>query len=67
MLPYLFRPGYSMKWPPSGIGLYVCKYYMQDIKGEIYLTNEKERIPGFGGAQFTLDFSRVKEKENDKK
>jgi signal transduction histidine kinase len=66
MLPYLFRPGYSMKWPPSGIGLYVCKYYMQDIKGDIYLTNERERISGYSGAQFTLDFSRVKGKENDK-
>lgn len=66
MLPYLFQPGYSMKWPPSGIGLYVCKYYMQDLKGEIYLTNEKERIPGYSGAQFTLDFSRVKETEDAK-
>jgi signal transduction histidine kinase len=65
ILPYLFRPGYSMKWPPSGIGLYVCKYYMQDIKGDIYLTNEKERIPGYAGAQFTLDFSRVKGNEEN--
>lgn len=64
IMPYLFQPGYSLKFPPSGIGLYVCKYYMLDIKGEIYLTNEKERIQGYSGAQFTLDFSRVKEEEN---
>ncbi len=66
IMPYLFQPGYSLKFPPSGIGLYVCKYYMLDIKGEIYLTNEKERIVGYSGAQFTLDFSRVKEPEDAK-
>ncbi len=66
IMPYLFQPGYSLKFPPSGIGLYVCKYYMLDIKGEIYLTNEKERISGYSGAQFTLDFSRVKEGNNGK-
>lgn len=66
ILPYLFQPGYSLKFPPSGIGLYVCKYYMLDIKGDIYLTNNKERIPNYQGAQFTLDFSRVQEKENGK-
>lgn len=66
ILPYLFQPGYSLKFPPSGLGLYICKYYMLDIKGEIYLTNENERIKGFNGAQFTLDFSRVK-KETDGK
>lgn len=66
IMPYLFQPGYSLKFPPSGLGLYICKYYMLDIKGEIYLTNENERIKGFEGAQFTLDFSRVK-KESDGK
>ena len=26
--PYLFEAGYSMKIPPSGLGLYICKAYM---------------------------------------
>lgn len=62
ILPYLFQPGYSLKFPPSGLGLYICKYYMKDIKGDIYLTNEKDRVDNLGGAQFTLDFSRNKTK-----
>jgi signal transduction histidine kinase len=66
IIPHLFQPGYSLKFPPSGIGLYVCKYYMLDIKGEIYLTNQNERINGFSGAQFTLDFSKVMEVKNGK-
>ncbi|HYV93579.1 MAG TPA: sensor histidine kinase [Chitinophagales bacterium] len=60
ILPYLFQPGYSLKFPPSGLGLYICKYYMQDMKADIYLTNEKDRIENLTGAQFTLDFSRNK-------
>ena len=61
ILPYLFEPGYSLKFPPSGIGLYVCKHYMKSMKGDIYMTPENERIKDLPGAQFTLDFSRVKE------
>lgn len=57
--PYLFEPGYSLKTPASGLGLYICKYYMQDIKGDIYLTNSRECLPELNGAQFTLDFYRV--------
>lgn len=67
IIPYLFQPGYSLKFPPSGLGLYICKYYMLDIKGEIYLTNERDRIKGYNGAQFTLDFSRVKKEKNEGK
>jgi len=57
ILPYLFEPGYSLKFPPSGLGLYICKHYMRDMKGDIYLTNTADRLKNLSGAQFTLDFS----------
>lgn len=59
ILPYLFKPGYSLKIPPSGLGLYICKYYMQTIKGDINLVTERERIKSLKGAQFALDFNKV--------
>ncbi|MBK6989649.1 MAG: ATP-binding protein [Bacteroidetes bacterium] len=34
IMPYLFQPGYSLKFPPSGLGLYVCKHYMNIMKRE---------------------------------
>lgn len=61
--PYLFKPGYSLKVPPSGLGLYICKYYMQDMGGDIYEAPIKDRTHELQGAQFILDFSRVKEGE----
>ncbi|GAG03420.1 unnamed protein product, partial [marine sediment metagenome] len=61
--PYLFEPGYSLKVPPSGIGLYVCKFYMQDLGGDIYEAPTSDRTHELHGAQFILDFSRVKEGE----
>lgn len=60
--PYLFQPGYSLKIPPSGLGLYISKYYMQSFKGDIYLTTERERLKDFSGAQFTIDFAKVPSK-----
>ncbi|MGE4385254.1 MAG: ATP-binding protein [Endomicrobiaceae bacterium] len=63
IMRYLFEPGYSLKVPPSGLGLYICKYYMRSIKGDINLTPNKDRIKDMPGAQFTLDFSRVIRKE----
>ena len=59
ILPYLFQPGYSLRVPPSGLGLYICKYYMQSMKGNAYATLERERIENLAGAQFTLDFGSV--------
>ena len=57
---YLFEPGYSTKIPPSGLGLYICKHYMQSMNGDIYETHGRERISGLAdGAQFTLDFEKV--------
>jgi signal transduction histidine kinase len=61
--PYLFQPGYSLRVPPSGLGLYVCKYYMQSMGGDIYEVPLKRRREGFKGAQFILDFARIPEKK----
>ncbi len=68
MLPYLFQPGASLKFPPSGLGLYVSKHYMNLMKkrGDIYLAKERDRLQNFNGAQFILDFSNVIFKENEK-
>jgi signal transduction histidine kinase len=61
ILPYLFQPGYSLKEPQSGLGLYVCKHYMNLMKkrGDIYLVKEHDRLKDMTGAQFLLDFSKV--------
>lgn len=66
IMPYLFQPGYSLKFPPSGLGLYVCKHYMNLMKkrGDIYLAKERDKIKGLSGAQFLLDFSKVIYKED---
>lgn len=61
--PYLFEPGYSLKVPPSGLGLYICKYFMNSMSGSIYETSQKERILNCNGAQFTLDFLNVPSKK----
>jgi len=68
ILPYLFQPGYSLKFPPSGLGLYVCKHYMNLMKkrGDIYLAKERDKIMGLNGAQFLLDFSKVISIEDEK-
>jgi signal transduction histidine kinase len=64
IMKYLFQPGYSLRKDASGLGLYICKYYMQDMKGDIYVTPDKDRIESLPGAQFTLDFKKVaREKE----
>ncbi len=57
--PYLFQPGYSMKIPPSGLGLYICKAYMHTMGGDIHLTTDRERLSDVQGAQFTIEFSGV--------
>lgn len=59
MRPNLFQPGYSLKIPPSGFGLYVCSHYMKQMKGRIYEAGQNDVIDGYGGAQFVLDFSKV--------
>ncbi|MCX6735794.1 MAG: sensor histidine kinase [Candidatus Parcubacteria bacterium] len=59
ILPYIFEQGYSLKIPPSGLGLYICKHYMHSMRGDIYLTLDRERINELSGAQFTLDLGKV--------
>ncbi|MDP1764102.1 MAG: sensor histidine kinase [Sediminibacterium sp.] len=68
IMPYLFQPGYSLKFPPSGLGLYVCKHYMNNMKkrGDIYLAKNRDRIQGLNGAQFLLDFSKVISNDDEK-
>ncbi|OHD86296.1 MAG: hypothetical protein A3I60_02360 [Sulfuricurvum sp. RIFCSPLOWO2_02_FULL_43_45] len=57
--PYLFKPGYSMKVPQSGLGLYISKYYMQDMGGDLYLVDKRHELPGINGAQFVLNFKKT--------
>jgi signal transduction histidine kinase len=62
----LFEPGYSLKVPQSGLGLYICKYYMKAMKGDIYETHNRERLKDFNpGAQFTLDFEKVPSRKEE--
>ena len=60
MLPLLFEPFYSEKSPPSGLGLYVCRYYLGQMKATIRLAKTKERCE-LEGAQFLLDFGKSPE------
>ena len=57
--PYLFEAGYSMKIPPSGLGLFICKSYMNAINGNIFETPAPYRLKEINGAQFTIDFNNV--------
>lgn len=64
----LFEPGYSLKVPQSGLGLYICKYYMKAMNGDIYETHNRERLKGIEpGAQFTLDFEKVPSRKEEAK
>ncbi len=63
--PYLFEAGYSMKIPPSGLGLYICKSYMTAMKGAIYETPLPNRLGFIQGAQFTIDFNHVPSRKED--
>lgn len=62
--PSLFQPGYSLKIPPSGLGLYICKTYLNNLKAQIYETPAKDRLKELPGAQFTLDFNKTPEDRN---
>ncbi len=57
--PNLFQPGYSLRIPPSGLGLYICKTYLNGMKGRIYETPMRDRIPSLNGAHLTIDFSKT--------
>ena len=60
MRPVLFEPFYSEKSPPSGLGLYICRYYLGQIKATIRLAKSSERCE-LEGAQVLLDFGKSSE------
>lgn len=62
MRPHLFEPFFSLKNPPSGLGLYISRYYVNQLKGTLREAFPNERITSLNGAQFTLLFPR---KEGD--
>lgn len=54
---HLFEPFFSLKSPPSGLGLYICRYYMRQLKrGDIREARPEERMADYKGAQFVLIF-----------
>jgi signal transduction histidine kinase len=58
MVDNLFKPFYSQKIPPSGLGLYICRHYLAQCKGAIRLARSGERS-SLVGAQFLVDFSKT--------
>ena len=58
--PVLFQPFYSEKSPPSGLGLYICQYYLGQMKATIRLATPGERCD-LEGAQFLLHFKKGSE------
>jgi len=56
--PHLFKPFYSEKSPPSGLGLYICRHYLAQEHGTIRLARESERCE-LVGAQFVIDLSKT--------
>ena len=56
--PHLFKPFYSEKSPPSGLGLYICRHYLAQERATIRLARPNERCE-LVGAQFILDFSKT--------
>jgi signal transduction histidine kinase len=61
MRPHLFELFYSLKNPPSGLGLYICQYYMRQMKGTIRESSKSEILPGIPGAHFTIIFPKEEE------
>lgn len=57
--PYLFKPGYSLRIPPSGLGLYVASYYLLGIGGTIREAGRHEEEKDYPGAHFVIDLGRV--------
>ena len=57
MSAHLFEPFYSEKSPPSGLGLYICRYYLGQCRASIRLARSGERLD-LRGAQFIVDCSK---------
>ena len=60
MQAVLFEPFYSEKAVPSGLGLFICRYYLGQSRSSIRLAKPSERCE-LGGAQFLLNFSKSPE------
>ena len=58
--PHLFKPFYSEKSPPSGLGLYICRHYLAQERAAIRLARANERCE-LVGAQFIVDCSKTAE------
>jgi signal transduction histidine kinase len=56
MRPHLFEPFFSLKNPPSGLGLYISRYYVSQLKGTLRESHPDERVTTLDGAHFTLLF-----------
>jgi signal transduction histidine kinase len=62
MREHLFKPFFSLKPTPSGLGLYICRYYMRQLKGgDIREARPTEQVDGYKGAQFTLIFPKLED------
>jgi signal transduction histidine kinase len=57
MMDHIFEPFYSERSPPSGLGLYICKYYLGQCRASISVASPTQRNE-LRGAQFLLDFSK---------
>jgi signal transduction histidine kinase len=60
MQPVLFEPFYSEKAVPSGLGLFICRYYLGQVRATIRLAKPSERCD-LPGAQFFLSFAKTPE------
>ena len=57
--PYLFKPGYSLRVPPSGLGLYIASHYLAGMGASIHEASLYEQAEEFTGAHFIIDLSRT--------